>query len=226
MTSAANDARTVLDAWRTRGDDRMDPVRFRFMDAIERRASRYEGQARRILDERLSLLLGAYARDLEHAVAGHAQEGRAEPPRVPVRGPLGELVDYVGNLEPAGVAPIGAGGEAGGTSRLATTRTRVPELGLTPLDYLREVWSRLSVDVHLRQSLDQVPEHAGPLNSESLVYRSLALMRELSPGYLQQFLSYVDALAWLEALGDDGTLAPKEPPRAATAKKTARGKAR
>ena len=52
----------------------------------------------------------------------------------------------------------------------------------------------------MRQSLEQVPGNAGPLNSSSLVHRSLSLMRELSPGYLQQFLSYVDALSWMEQM--------------------------
>ncbi|HDV6357027.1 TPA: DUF2894 domain-containing protein, partial [Burkholderia cenocepacia] len=68
-----------------------------------------------------------------------------------------------------------------------------------------------------------------PLNSNSLVHRSLATMRELSPDYLQQFLSYVDALAWLEDLVGGGAQPEKEAPRAKAAKparKTTRAKAR
>jgi hypothetical protein len=38
-------------------------------------------------------------------------------------------------------------------------------------------------------------------------------MRELSPGYLQHFLSYVDALSWIEQM-NGATVAPKEVPRA------------
>jgi hypothetical protein len=38
------------------------------------------------------------------------------------------------------------------------------------------------------------------LNSAVLVHRSLTLMSELSPGYLQHFLMYLDNLAWLEQL--------------------------
>jgi hypothetical protein len=80
----------------------------------------------------------------------------------------------------------------------------------------------------LRQSLDQVPRNAGPLNSSSLVHRALSLMREVSPGYLQQFLAYADALSWLEQLNASvAAAAPaKEAPRVSTAKKGARGKKR
>ncbi|CAJ9061634.1 chemotaxis motB protein [Burkholderia pseudomallei] len=85
-----------------------------------------------------------------------------------------------------------------------------PEL----LDYFRETWSKLSADSQLRASLEQVPKNAGPLNSSSLVHRSLSLMRELSPEYLRQFLSYVDALSWLQQMNGD---------EAATGDEAARG---
>ena len=99
-----------------------------------------------------------------------------------------------------------------------------PEL----VDYFRTMWSKVRTEQQYRQSLDQVPRNAGPLNSNSLVHRSLATMRELSPAYLQQFLSYVDALAWLEDLAGGGAQ-PKEAPRAKAtkpAKKVTRAKAR
>ncbi len=62
--------------------------------------------------------------------------------------------------------------------------------------------------------LDHVPANAGPLNSSSLVHRSLALMREVSPGYLRHFLSYVDALAWPGQLGGDGAVPGNDTPSA------------
>jgi hypothetical protein len=71
-----------------------------------------------------------------------------------------------------------------------------------------------------------VPGNAGPLNSESLVYRSLSLMRELSPEYLRQFLGYVDALSWIEQLNESEWMAAKDGARPAPVKKSARGKSR
>jgi hypothetical protein len=49
-----------------------------------------------------------------------------------------------------------------------------------------------------RPTSASLPENAGPLNSQHLVHRSLLLMRELSPEYLERFVGYIDALQWLE----------------------------
>ena len=51
-------------------------------------------------------------------------------------------------------------------------------------------------------------------------------MRELSPGYLQQFLSYVDALSWMEQMNGGAAPTGKDAPRGGNAGKSARGKAR
>jgi hypothetical protein len=83
---------------------------------------------------------------------------------------------------------------------------RYPELA--DADYFRKVWARTRSAQLLRQSKTQVPGNAGPLNSSSLVHRSLSLMRSESPAYLQHFLAYIDALAWMEQLTSVGS-APK-----------------
>lgn len=66
--------------------------------------------------------------------------------------------------------------------------------------YFRSTWSRLRADRRINQSQAQVPEKAGPLNSQHLVHQSLKLMRELAPEYLNQFMAHVDALAAAELL--------------------------
>lgn len=190
----------MLDAWREFGADRLDPVRFGFIDALERRAAGHSGEARRILDDRLSTLLDAYA----EAVAGADCVATAQYEHA--RGALAGLVDYM-----TGHAAAAEGGLS------------YPEL--EALGYFRDTWSRLSSERQLRQSQAQVPGNAGPLNSSSLVHRSLSLMRELSPGYLQQFLSYVDALSWMEQLNGASALA-KDAPRGGGARKGVRGKTR
>lgn len=202
MTNAETRARTMLDAWRERGADRLDSVRFRFIEALERRAAAQNGEARRVLDERLAGLLEAYAAEVAKADAKATPDGIAKPSR----GPLRDLLDHIENEAPAG------------------GRTSYPELEL--LEYFRQTWSSVSADKQVRQSLEQVPGNAGPLNSSSLVHRSLSLMRELSPGYLQQFLSYVDALSWMEQLNGAGAPATKDAPRAANARKNARARPR
>jgi hypothetical protein len=86
----------------------------------------------------------------------------------------------------------------------------------------RQLWSTLRADSQLSQSVANTPTDAGPLNSIALASRAIALMRELSPGYLRAFLAYVDDLAWLEQMGNPGS----EAGSVATRKKRARRKPR
>jgi hypothetical protein len=66
------------------------------------------------------------------------------------------------------------------------------------LEFFKRTWSRLSADQRLAQSRATLPDNAGPLNSQHLVHRSLVLMRDLSPEYLEHFVGYIDALQWVE----------------------------
>jgi len=205
------DAQATLDAWRAQGADRHNPLRFHFIDALARRAAAHDGEARRVMDARLSDLLDAYASDLASRGELSSTEHAAAPCK-PTRGPLAELVDYIASQPRADAEP---------DALSPAVRSE-----LKALDYFRETWSKVSAGKQLRQSLEQVPGNAGPLNSSSLVHRSLSLMSELSPGYLQQFLSYVDALSWMEQLTGVGALPAKDAPRAAATKKGARSKSR
>ncbi|RQR44150.1 MULTISPECIES: DUF2894 domain-containing protein [unclassified Burkholderia] len=197
MTDDATHVRATLDAWREQGADRLDPVRFHRLDALEKRAAALDGDARALLDARLAMLLEGFAQIVaragEAAAASSAAQANAQ---APVRGAIGGLVE-----------------------RLARD-AEADRRGIDPalIDYFRAMWSKVRTEQQYRQSLDQVPRNAGPLNSNSLVHRSLATMRELSPEYLQQFLSYIDALAWLEDLAGGGAQPEKEAPRAKAAK--------
>lgn len=208
MTDDATHVRATLDAWREQGADRLDPVRFHRLDALEKRAAAFDGDARALLDARLATLLEGFAEILARAgEAAAASETAQASAQAPARGALGGLVEQLAR------------------DAQADRRGVDPEL----IDYFRTMWSKVRTEQQYRQSLDQVPRNAGPLNSNSLVHRSLATMRELSPEYLQQFMSYIDALAWLEDLAGGGAQPDKEAPRAKAAKparKTTRTKAR
>lgn len=246
--------RATLETWRTSGADRVNPTRFRFIDALERRAASYDGGARRVLDERLGQLIADYSGEILRAEAEAGAEAEAEAnangavknvalarntpaaastiptETAPCRSPLGGLVDLLTSR----ATPAGMQSEAQVAHNVPHAHRRDGSSDLPILDYFRETWSRVSIDKQLRQSLEQVPDNAGPLNSNSLVHRSLALMRELSPGYLQQFLSYVEALSWMERLagpvagaGTGAATAPvAEAPSTSGAKKRVRAKSR
>jgi len=205
VTDDSTPARATLDAWREQGADRLDPVRFHRIDALERRAAVLDGDARDLLDARLAALIDGFAEVVARADEAKAVRDNAQATAgAPVRGAIAELVE-----------------------RLARD-AQADRLGLDPdlVDYFRTMWSKVRTEQQYRQSLDQVPRNAGPLNSNSLVHRSLSTMRELSPEYLQQFLSYVDALAWLEDLAGGGAQPEKEAPRAKAVKKGTRSKSR
>lgn len=216
--------RAVLDGWRASGADRADPLRFHLIDALARRAAAYDGPVRQKLDGRLADLIQGYESGLTDAGAA---EDLPAPPPAPEHGPLAGLVAYLAGPGAAG-PPQAADAEPDRAcaERLDPLglRAAYPELPL--LDEFQTLWSRFSADRQVRQSQEQVHKNAGPLNSNQLVHRALSLMREMSPGYLQQFLSYTDALMWMEQMTAAAAPAPKEAPRVGAAKKSARGKPR
>jgi len=197
---ASDEAGARIAAWRASGGHRFDPVRFHFIETLAARSARHDGEARRLLDDRVASLVADYGAALE---AAQAADGDAAPPpeKLPARrGPLAQLVEQV-----ARQAPSPGEGPAAGE--------------LKTLSYFRSTWATLSAKRRLTQSLAKVPENAGPLNSHHLVHRSLTLMRDLSPEYLNRFMSYVDTLLWLDqATTGPGTAAPEG------SRKSARGK--
>lgn len=200
MADSASTVTETIDAWRARGADRLDPVRLRFIEALAQRATAHEGEARRLLDERLTHLLAVYEADLAKAAAAK----KKTPPATPAASGLAELLAHVAERTGAaeGSAPSGAS-------------------DLKSLRYFRSTWSRLSADRRLNQSQAKVPENAGPLNSQHLVHRAITLMRDASPDYLNRLMSYIDTLSWIEQAN-----ASAPPPAAARpeGRKTARSK--
>lgn len=182
-------ALATIARWRAQGAHRVDPVRLRFIEALAARTAAQQGAARALLDERLAQAMAAYAQQVERVLPSAATA--AAPPR-PRRGPLGELVDRLAQQPvPAGrAAPAPANADA--PAELKAVR------------YFRSTWSKLSADQRLTQSLAKLPDNPGPLNSQHLVHRSLLLMREQSPDYLNHFIAHVDALIALERLLDTG----------------------
>jgi len=192
-----------LAAWREQGNDHLDPVRFRFIEALAARALRHEGTARRLVDEKLTVLMDGYAADLASARGDAARASREGTAR-PHRDALAALLAHASSSRPA-------------------AHDAFPEL--PALAEFRKIWAGLLGERQLRQSLAQSPVDAGPLNSGVLVHRALSLMRELSPEYLQHFLSYADNLSWLERLHGARLLASEAPAQSSPTRKPRKRKA-
>ncbi|WP_248285354.1 DUF2894 domain-containing protein [Novilysobacter ciconiae] len=74
------------------------------------------------------------------------------------------------------------------------------------LEEFRQLWDRIRTESQLRAALAPIPDDAGPLHSSALLHRAMRLMADTSPGYLQHFLAYADALTWMERLQPVGLL--------------------
>lgn len=171
--------------WREHGLAKLDPVRFRFIEALARRAAGCSGDARQVLDARLLQALESY-RSKGAAKAKIA----AEPADASADASVNASADPSANptTTPDSLADL--------LRELATDKPSAGEL--KAVGNFRSTWTRMGVEQRLRQSRAKVPGNAGPLNSHALVLRSLTLMRELSPEYLTRFIGHVDALLWLE----------------------------
>jgi hypothetical protein len=158
----------------------LDPVRFRYLEALQQRSEAAPEPVRRIVESKLQTALAAYAERGE--LRPRASNSESTPPT----SPLAALNAYIRTAtQPAtedNASPVGWGGR--------------PEL--KSVQGFREVWSKFAVVDQVEQSLKRGPENAGPLNSHMLVLRSLATMRELSPEYLRRFLSHAETLLWLD----------------------------
>lgn len=182
----------LIDALRTQGAERFDPVRFRFIEALARRSAAQPEAVKRGLEAKLAKLLADYGARFEQArqrAVAAPVPAEADDPGQSQRGPLAVLLDHLGQHVSA--APAGA--SASGPRPLIESPDE-----LKSLTYFRSTWSQLSVDQQLAQALAQVPDNAGPMNSHLLALQSLKLMNDVSPDYLKRFMSYLDALFWLD----------------------------
>lgn len=81
----------------------------------------------------------------------------------------------------------------------ASTESSRPEL--KSMQLFRDTWARVSTERRVTKVVEHAPRDAGPLNSQTLVMRSLTAMREISPEYANRFVSYIDTLLWLDKSG-------------------------
>ena len=184
------------------------------VQALARRAALHQGAVRRLLDDRLRALQGADAADA-------AAVPQAGPPATAPAAPLARTSPLTALL--AHITRQGVPAEAGDAPRdAADTATRPRELKALR-DY-RSTWSRLAVEQRVNQALSRVPPNAGPLNTQRLVHEALSALRGTSPDYLHRLVTQVEALLWLERVGQGGSPGRKPAAGAATARPTGSGR--
>ena len=190
-----------------RDDGAAAAVRQAHAEALARRAAGQNEAVRRLLDARLASRVAAPTAGAARRPGAHrAGSGAATAPepqaasvpasaRAPAvaarpRSAMAALLEHLAR-EGAARDAVAVGGDAPST---------IPRPALDRLDEVRRISREARSASQLRQALEHAPENAGPLNSARLVHRALSAMHDVSPGCLQPFMAYVDALARLEDL--------------------------
>ena len=194
---------------------RFDPVRVHFLEALARRMASAPEATRPLLGQKLE-----HALDSLQAEMARARETTVEP--TPAKAgqsaeaamrPLQALTRYLSE-QSNGPVPERPADEA------------APRTELRAVRQFRSTWSKLSTQKQLHSALEQAPKNAGPINSHSLVLRSLALMRDISPDYLSRFMTYADTLLCLDEASQSKPEQTKIGAAPAAAKKTRARRAR
>ena len=195
----------VLEALRRAGAARIDPVRLRYLDVLGRRIETAEPACRPLLQHRWQ----SACAELEQRCRQAPPHGVAEPPRTSpaAASPLAGLNHYIRSASRAASAASAHAFPGEDATELRSLRN------------FRETWSRIAAVDQVDAAVTRGPENAGPLNSHSLVLRSLALMRSLSPDYLRRFLSQMETLMALEQAAERQREPPPRVARKAAGKK-------
>jgi hypothetical protein len=160
----------------------LNPVRLHFIEALARRSAGQSDQVKRLLDQKRTRALAAAQAQAKASTAGQ------------VHGP-----QLLQNKEQTIEHSLGQTAHLATISAELRQRANARDAGAATLHFFRESWSHLSTARQVAKALDLAPKNAGPINSHGLVLRSLALMREVSPSYLNRFVAYADTLIALEA---------------------------
>lgn len=247
MPQVQRDEELPLLSWlaflRSQGAQRLDPARFHYLELLAQRLDAAPAEVRGILEGKLKAALADYderfrqaqqvaSDELASLSAKHPDQVR-ELQRLFAAGdfgamrrlvassaisrscaPLAQLNQHIrearkNSMEHHPVNDLG--------SSLVSDRAASSEMA--SVRRFRRSWSKIAAVDQVDRAVDRGPVNAGPLNSHMLVLRSLALMRKLSPDYLQRFLSHVDTLLWLDQANQQDTRVKAKPMRRSRAKK-------
>ena len=229
------DFRAEIASLRLMGAEKFDPLHFHYLQVLVHRADAHQESVKRILDGKLRQALTNFKTRFEHAqrlaldTVDHLSQQHPDAAddlqRLVQSGDFKGVAQNVASLEKSA-----HGASLGDLVRRLTQQSPdnlqaslVGNVGLRPelktARFFRNTWSKLSVDKRVTEALAQAPKNAGPINSHNLVLRSLALMREVSPDYLNRFTSYVDTLLCLEQSDPKKQATVNQPTDGETSKK-------
>lgn len=185
-----------LDALRAAGAARVDAVGWHYIETLASRTQAQSGPARVLLQTKLQEAIERFERrmgkDRPHAVPA--------PDRM-LPSPMATLLLDMGQKN-----VLQASGPSTGWQEAENPRIQA----------FKKQLGKISVQKQVTQAIAQAPLNAGPINSHMLVLRSLGLIRDLSPDYLNRFMAHVDTLLCLEETGKGKSMPKKAAPSAKT----------
>ena len=189
---AAEPSPDLLAALQAAGAAQHAPVRWHRILALTERSRPTSGLAQTLLNEKLRLAL----HDLQTHMQAKPPTTEPTPGPSPGPSPLSSLLHDIAQKR-----------QSSGPHTSSHWRSHSPRI-----EQFKQQLGKIRVQKQVAKAIAQAPQNAGPINSHMLVLRSLGLMRELSPDYLNRFMGYVDTLLSLEQAGQPKT-APKKTAR-------------
>lgn len=229
------DAVSAIASLHAAGAAGFDRAGMHYLDTLAARAAAQRGPVQRVLGLRLTQAVAAFrtrfalagrdAEALQARIGARHPAAAAELARLHAAGDFTGMRRLAARLEAgemrknlrALVAALDEAAPAHGAA--APVAGVAPRPELRAIRNFRSTWSRLSVDQKVSKAIGQAPKNAGPINSHMLALRSLTLMRDISPDYLNRFISYAETLLALEHEEPEKPAKPKKRPAAKSAKK-------
>ncbi|PUE08896.1 hypothetical protein B9Z51_08135 [Limnohabitans sp. T6-5] len=174
---------SLLNELRASDAPQRDAIGWHYIETLAQRMLTQSGEAHALLSDKLQQALENFKASM--AAAASQPDIRSQSPALASQAsPLSALLQDMARETPS--SPAGHAHE---------WRTESPSI-----QQFRQRLSKLSVQKQVTQAIAQAPQNAGPINSHMLVLRSLGLMRDLSPDYLNRFMAHVDTLLSLEGM--------------------------
>lgn len=167
---------------RQAGAPQVDAVGWHYLEVLAERSRKLSGTAHTLLDQKLLVALHEFSRRMDTQPNRDAA-GQARSSALP--SPLALLLQEMS--PPGSVAPDAH------ADPLKPWRRENPQV-----QQFRKQLRKISVQKQVSRAIAQGPQNAGPINSHMLVLRALGLMRDISPDYLNRFMTHLDTLLCLE----------------------------
>lgn len=184
MHRSLSELETLQSSLLASGAAQLDAVAWHYIEALSARTRQHAGPTQDLLCRKLEQALTRFEDRLGSAPKTHATDAAVLAKSKP--SPLAALLSDIRPHVPNANIPYGNDGP----SESPHVRQFRKKLG------------QISVQKKVSQAIAQAPQNAGPINSHMLVLRSLSLMRDVSPDYLNRFMTYVDTLLCLDETGN------------------------